>query len=32
MPEEEVECLYKALVDNVVTDEQIIEVFKCFLY
>ncbi|CAB4409813.1 unnamed protein product [Rhizophagus irregularis] len=25
MPEEEVECLYKALVDNVVTDEQIIE-------
>ena len=28
MPEEEVECLYKALVDNVVTDDQIIEVCK----
>ena len=31
MPEEEVECLYKALVDNVVTDKQIILVCKILL-
>ena len=32
MPEEEVECLYKALVDNVITDEQMIEVCKLIYY
>jgi hypothetical protein len=32
MPEEEVECLYKALVDNVITDDQIIEVYINVFY